>query len=104
MLCDKSLIQEYSSSCSPLSSFEWTAFLTIENDCNSFSSFVKKLFQIFGPRKEIQYFVDFKEIAIRLKQVFENLVRYLWNGFLINSLNVSGALLLLSLYINARCW
>ena len=77
MLCDKSLIQKYSSSCSPSSSFEWITFLKIENDCNSFSSFVKNLFQIFGPRKEIQYFVDFKEIALRLKQLSENLVGYL---------------------------
>ena len=77
MLRDKSLIQKYSSSCSPSSSFEWITFLKIENDCNSFSSFVKNLFQIFGPRKEIQYFVDFKEIALRLKQLSENLVGYL---------------------------
>ena len=77
MLRGKNLIQKYSSSCSPSSSFEWTTFLKIENDCNSFSSFVKKLFQIFRPRKEIQYFVDSKEIASRLKQFSENLVGYL---------------------------
>ena len=103
MLREKTLIQKYSSSRSASSSFDRTTFLKIENDCNPFSSFVKKLFQIFGPRKEIQYFVDFMEIALRLKQFSENLVRYLSDGFLINSLNVSGALFLLSLYINARC-
>ena len=53
MLRDNSLIQKYSSSCSPSSSFEWRTFLKIEKDCNSFSSFVKNLFQIFGPWKEI---------------------------------------------------
>ena len=77
MLRGNSLIQKYSSSCSPSSSFEWITFLKIENDCNSFSSFVKNLFQIFGPRKEIQYFVDFREIALRLKQFSENFVGYL---------------------------
>ena len=56
ILPDNSLIQDYSSSCSPSSSFEWTTLLKIENDCNSFSSIVKNLFQIFGPWKEIQYF------------------------------------------------
>ena len=57
------LIQKYPSSCS--SSFVLTTFLKIESDCNSFSSFVKNLFQIFSSRKEIQYFVDFREIALR---------------------------------------
>ena len=70
--------QKHSSSCSsPSSSFEWTTFLKIENDCNSFSSFVKNLLQIFGPRKEIHYFVDFREIALRLKQFSENFAGYL---------------------------
>ena len=77
MLRDKSLIQKYSSSCSPSSSFEWTNFLKIQSNYNSFSSIVKKLLQIFGLRKEIQYFVDLKEIALRLKQFSENLVGYL---------------------------
>ena len=77
MLRDNSLIQKYSSSRSPSSSFEWITFLKIENDCNSFSSFVKNLFQIFRPKREIQYFVDFREIALRLKQFSENFVGYL---------------------------
>ena len=67
-----------------------------KNDCNSFSSFVKNLFQIFEPRKEIEYFVDFREIALRLKQFCENFVGFLCNGFLINLLNVSDDLFLLS--------
>ena len=77
VLCDNSLIQKYSSSCSSSSSFEWTMFLKNENDCNSFSSFVKNLFQIFGPLKEIQYFVDFRETALRLKQFSKDFVGYL---------------------------
>ena len=93
---DNSLIQKSSSSSSPSSSFEWKTYLKIENDYNSFFSFVKNLFQIFGPRKEIQYSVDFREIALRLKQFSKNFVGYLRNGFLINSLNVSGVLFLLS--------
>ena len=52
-------------------------FSKIEKDCNSFSSFVKNLFQIFGPRKAIEYFVDFEEIALRLKQFSLNFVEYL---------------------------
>ena len=93
-----------SSSCSPLTSFVWTTFLKIENDCNFSSSIVKNLFQIFGLRKEIEYFVDIREIAIRLKQFSENFVRYLRNGFLIISLNVNGSLYLLLLYLKTRCW
>ena len=81
-----------------------TTFLKIGNNCNAFSSYVRSLYQIFGTRKEIEYFVDFREVALRLKQFCENFVRCLSNGFLINSLNVNGALFLLSLYIKARYW
>ena len=82
----------------------WTTFLNIENDCNCSSSFVKNLFRTFRLWKEIEYFVDFRKIGIRLKQFSENFVGYLRNGFLITSLNVNGCLYLLSLYVNTRCW
>ena len=41
VLCDKCFIQKYSSSCSPSSSFDWTTFLKIESDCNSFLPLLK---------------------------------------------------------------
>ena len=63
-------MQKCSSSCSLSSSFEWTTFLEIENDCNYFSSFVKNSSQIFGPRKEKEHFVDFKQFS-------ENVLGYL---------------------------
>ena len=51
-----------------------------------------------------KYFVDYREITLRLRQLYENFVIYLWNGFLITLLNVNGALFLLSLYTKARGW
>ena len=58
-----SLIEKCPSSCSFSSSFEWTTFKKIGNDCNSFSSFVKNLFQIFESQKETEYFVGFRKRA-----------------------------------------
>ena len=71
VLYDDRLIKKSSSSCSASSSFERTIFTKIENDCSTFSSFVKNLFQIFGPQKEIQYFVDFREIDSSLRILWD---------------------------------
>ena len=51
---------------------------------------IKSLFHNFHPRKEIEYFVLFKEYFLKLKLLWEKFVRYFCAGFLIVFINISG--------------
>ena len=96
--------QKHLTSFSVSSSFDLTFLENKLQELICFSLVFKNLFYNFGPLKEIEYFVLFKEHFFKLKFLCEKFVGCLYEGFLNIPLNINGATLLLTLCIKLRCW